>query len=301
MKLQDFKIYDAGYAAPFTEDVDRCAVLEMEAPLVGHSMVSLFREAPPFITLRLAINRHFYEGGATVERRVNGQSAGVTPLYQPGHVLCDGSENLKPLSKLRAIDFIYEGRGVYWDEEESRSSFYPGHEMTHFLQLTLGQVVFQKPFAGQLEGMRLETYFKRQEREEWTDVIGYGRETYPLYPYGGYIPPLGDLNEVEPVYALAGMDQKAGKPVTALKLYRHSFLQQAGGSPPEPLTMDHKKWVFPQHQSPLELMTVGQALREGCLTFVLKPQEGESYSYRSYGYEQIRGGLHYIHVHYERV
>lgn len=300
MRNDFIKPYDPGYGAPMTDDIDRQAILDMEEGPQDLQSADFPLDAPPFITLRLEVKNHLYEGNATMERVVNGQSAGVTPLYQPGPVLCDGSENLKPFSKLRAVDFIYHGRGFYWDDEDRRQSFYPGHVLTTLIQGTVGRALFQKPFAGQAGSLRLETSLKRQERDEWTDVAGYGRDTYPVYPYGGYSPPQGNLEEVEPVYAFPAVDQASGKSVTALKLYRTSFFHQRGGFPPTPFTMDHKKWVFPHQQSALELITVGQALRGGYLTFSVKTEAGDVYTYASYGYEQVRGDMTQIHVHCER-
>lgn len=300
MKNEFIKPYDPGYGAPIMDDIDRRAILDMEGPAEDPPFLSVPLEAPPFVTVRLEVKLHLYDGGVTIERVVNGQSAGVTPLYQPGHVLCDGSENLKPFSKVRSVDFIYQGRGFYWNDDDRRQSFYPGHALTALIQRSPGQIMFQKPFAGQAGPLRLETHLKRHERDEWTEVVGYGRDTYPLPPYGGYSPPHGNLEEIEPVYAFPAVDLASGKPVTTLKLYRTSFFHQRGGFPPTSFTMDHKKWVFPHKQSALEEMTVGQALRGGHLTFSLKTEAGDAHIYASYGYEQVRGDLTQIHVHCER-
>src|SRR3989344_3158860 len=192
MKSYREKPYHPGYVAPLTgEAFTRRAVLEMEEEgfAQGHDVQIL--EAPPHLTLRLDMRLHFYEGAVPLERGVNGKSAGITPLYQPGNVLSDGSENLKPLCKVRAVDFVYLQRGMYVDVEEVNRPFYEGHGVAALIQLVLGQVVFQKPFAGRADALRLETHLRRQDRDEWTEVIGFGRETYPLYPYGGGAPPPG--------------------------------------------------------------------------------------------------------------
>jgi len=55
--------------------------------------------APLQISLRLEVQTQMCDNAVTIERRVNGKSGGVTPLYQPGNVLRDGSQNLKPLCK----------------------------------------------------------------------------------------------------------------------------------------------------------------------------------------------------------
>jgi hypothetical protein len=229
--------------------------------------------APLYLTLRVEVRLHLYEGPATLERLVNGHSGGVTPLYQPGNVLCDGSENLKPLCKVRAVDFVYQGRGLYLDEHETSRPFYENHAVEKLIQLSPGQVVFQKPFAGRASNVRLETQFKRQDRDEWTEVVGLGRDTYPLYPYGGYVPPHGDLREMEQAYCFPGADRSGGKDVTALKLYRSSFFHTSGGFPPTPFS------------------------HERHLTFALKDEFGEVFTYTSYGYDQPGGSLKYLQVH----
>lgn len=292
------KPYDAGYEAPVTQYLmSRPGVLEMEEESVGTAAGVDCIEAPIHITLRLEMRLAFYEAPITLERIHNGQSAGVTALYQPGNVLLDGSQNLKPISKVRAVDFVYQGQGTYVDAHDQTRPFYSGHGLRRLIQLSPGQVVFQKPFAGRDTNVRLETTFKRADRDEWTEVTGFGRDTYPLYPYGGYVPLYGDLREIEPVYAFVGMDRLSGTPVTALKLYRSSFFHAGGGFPPTPFRQDHKNWVFPQSVSPLEQMTVGQALAEGRLTFTVKDEAGDEYLYQSYGYDQPGGVMTQVNVH----
>ena len=301
MKNYHDKPYDRGHAAFLMgETIDRRAVLEMGEE--GHEKEGWAEPlgAPLYITLRLDVRLDFYEGAETIERVVNGQSAGITPLYQPGNVMRDGSENLNPLCKVRAVNFVYQGRGLYLDDHERARPFYEGHGLEGLIQLTPGQEVFQKPFAGRTTSLRLETQGKRHDRDEWTEVAGFGRETYPLYPYGGYAPPQGELHEMEQVYAFPGIDRSEGHPVTALKLYRSSFFHISGGFPPTPFAHDHKNWVFPQGVSALEQMTMGQALCEGHLTFTLKDETGDVYPYVSYGYDQPGGSMKSVQVQCRR-
>lgn len=295
MNQSIWKPYDAGHGALMMGNpIDRRASLEMEGE--GDLQERMQMVAPLYLTLRLELQVQPYGPSVTLERVVNGISAGITPLYSPGRVLRDGSDNLKPLCKARSVDFVYQGKGFYWDEEEVQRPFSTDHSVTSMIQLSPGQTVFQKPFAGCDTPLRLETQFKHHDRDEWTDVVGHGRETYPLYPYGGYAPLYGDLREMEQVYAFAGVDRSGGTSVTALKLYRSSFFHTSGGFPPVPFSYDHKTWVFPQKVSTLEHMTVGQAICEGHLMFTLKDGMGGSYTYTSYAYEHVGGMMTQVHV-----
>lgn len=291
------KPYDGGYEAPRLESTDHRRAILCMIQEEGDTPAEGLPEAPAQITLRLEMRLTHQTAGHTLERIHNGQSGGVTALYEPGNVLLDGSDNLKPLSKVQAVEFVYQSHGWFVDEEDKQCLFYGGHPVARMIQLTPGQVVFQKPFAGCGQSLKMETTFKKADRDEWTEVKGYGRDTYPLYPYGGYVPPTGDLRDMEQVYALVGMDRPGAAPVTALKLYRSSFFHRSGGFPPAPFGYDHKKWVFPQAVSDWEQMTVAQALAEGRLTFSLKDGWGDVYSYQSWGYDQPGGSLTHVHVH----
>ena len=298
MKNYYIKPYDVGYEAPATMDmVARQAVLEMgergEDILLAPQSVGV----PLHVTLGLEMRLQYYDGPVTLERFVNGKSGGITSLYQPGNVLLDGSQNLKPLSKVRSVEFVYQGRGAYVDEYDLSRPFYEGHGLNYLIQLVSGEVVFQKPFAGRAANLRLETQTNRHDRDEWTEVMGFGRDTYPLYPYGGYVPPYGDLREIEQVYAFVGADPNAGGMVTALRLHRSSFFHTSAGFPPTPFRYDRKNWVFPQSVSHVEQMTVGQALAEGLLTFKIKDETGDLYSYKSYAYEQPGASMTQVNVH----
>jgi hypothetical protein len=295
LTIQDYfkKSYANGHRASDTESLfDRQAVLKMDEDFEGASASKTLSE-PLQITLRLEVKTQMCDNAVTIERCVNGKSGGVTPLYQPGNVLRDGSQNLKSLCKAQAVDFLYQGSGFYLDDHDLTRPFYEGHGMEPLIQIKKGARVFRKSFAVRGAPIRLETRAVKGGQES----VGFGENTYPLYPYGGYIPPRGTLLDMAQTYAFPGVDTKEGGCVTSLKLYRSSFFEQCGGFPPLPFFHDQKNWVFPQGVSPLEQMSVGQALCEGHLTFEVKDAAGDSVTYISYGYEQPGGSMTQVQVH----
>ncbi|MDC0349171.1 hypothetical protein OAN21_02045 [Alphaproteobacteria bacterium] len=287
------KPYDEGYKASDTEGLfDRKALLKMDEDFEGAPSLQAL-SAPLQITLRLEAQIQVCDNAVTVERCVNGKSGGVTALYQPGNVLQDGSQNLKPLSKAQGVDFLYQGSGFYLDDHDLIRPFYEGQGVEGLIQIKKGARVFRKPFAVRGAPIRLETRAVKEGQES----VGFGKNTYPLYPYGGYMPPRGTLLDMGQTYAFPGVDTKGGGCVTALKLYRSSFFEPCGGFPPLPFFYDQKNWVFPQSVRPLEQMSVGQALCEGHLTFEVKDAAGDSVTYASYGYEQPGGSVTQVQVH----
>lgn len=286
-----------GYVAPETHREGAAdAVLDMPAVIAGAADALL----PDRMAVWVRVVTVLCTYDVTLCRVHQGASGGATPLYQPGRVLLDGSETLKPFSKTHHIDLLFDGIedaaevGAGWAAQ---------------LGWRLGARVWRKTFPVTRASIQVETVLVDTDRGP---VLGLKKEgakpgVLPLYPFGGFVPPRGQIDQAEPVFFFPTWDTSGGVPVTALKLYRQSFLESRGGFPPHPFYMDKMKWFFEgvvadreagavpvaeesqafQKQMP-PCQTLGEDLMGGALT-VTAPQAGVSVTYVSRSY-QVWGG-----------
>lgn len=270
---------EQGYIAPPTvAGPDQTAVLDM-AP-AGEARV--MDVAPPLLAVWARVVTVPCTAPSMLERIHDGVSGGKTPLYSPGRVLLEGSETLKPHAMTHHIDLIFEGiegEGAYWTDD---------HPLLRALKWRAGDRLWRKTFDVQLHDVCLRTRMQETARAPVMVADGTEAGALPLYAYGGFVPPRGQIDQAEPVFAFPAWDATCGKPVTALKLYRQSFLESRGGFAPNPFHMDQKKWVFQNPQPAPRYQTLGEDLVSGALT--LKPEmQGGQVTYQSRAY-QLWGG-----------
>lgn len=277
------KPYARGYEVPSTADLNQQrAVLEMEETAILDVDLGV-SYLPERIILRARLEFIHYENEETLEASVNGRVYPKTFLYKPGNVKGDGSVHLKGYSKIRYVNFIYEGCGFYLNLHEQGIPFYGGSWVAKKIQLAPETRFFRKPFSVQETSLKIVSIFHRSPLGDYIQVEGFDRELHPRYPYGGYCAPRTTLDEMEPVYCAAEVQGDT----TVLVLEKG------------PLRIESQK-VCAQPLTELEQMNVGEAVVKGLLNFEFL-HEGERYVYRSCHFEHPAGVRDLVHVHFELV
>jgi hypothetical protein len=236
---------------------------------------------PERIILRSRLEFIHYENEEALEASVNGRVYPKTFLYKPGHVKGDESAHLKLYSKIRYVDFIYEGCGFYLNLHEQVIPFYGGSWVAKKIQVTPETRFFRKPFAVRETPLKMFSVFHRSLAGDFVEVEGFGRNIYPQYPYGGYCAPRTRLDEMEPVYCAAEVQGET----TVLVLEKG------------PLRTEDQR-VCAQPLTELEQMNVGEAVVRGLLNVEVL-HEGEGHLYRSCHFEHPAGVRDLVHVHFE--
>ncbi len=275
------KPYARGYEAPSTGDLNQQkAVLDMEdAPIPDGDLGATY--LPERITLRVRLEFIHYENDETIESSVNGRAYPKTFLYKSGYVKGVRGSHLKEYSKIRYVDFMYEGCGFYLNLHEQMIPFYGGSWVAKKIQLTPETRVFRKPFAVRETSIKTASVFYRSPTGDYVEVEGCSRDTYPRYPYGGYCASRGTLDQMEPVYC--GVDVQGDTTVLVLE---KGPLQEG--------------MVCVQSMEVLEKMTVGEAVVRGFLGFEFF-YEGEGQAYKSCHFEHPASVRDLVHVHFELV
>jgi hypothetical protein len=275
------KPYVRGYEAPSTGDLNQQrAVLDMEdEPIPEGELGATY--LPERITLRTRLEFIHYENEETLEASVNGRLYPRTFLYKPGYVKEDGSAHLKEHSKIRYVDFMYEGCGFYLNLHEQMIPFYGGSWVSKKIQLTQETRVFRKPFAVRETPLKMVSVFHRSPRGDYVHAEGFGQDLCPRYPYGGYCAPRTTLDQMEPVYCGA-----EGQGDTTVLVLEKGLLREGT--------------VCAQSMTVVEQMNVGEAVVRGFFDFEFF-HEGEGHVYKSCHFEHPAGVRDLVHMHFELV
>lgn len=251
--------WSKGYTVPEKDVYKEDIILAMEAPLEGPSIlpdvISIWAECKPVPHIR----------DTTIERIHDGVRGGKTALYQKGHVAVDGGVALKPYSHFREIVMTYAGP----------------IEGALEMPLKPGDVLYRKTFPVWEHALTVTTHTHRQDRDVRVDVEGFPPSVWPLYPYGGFVPPRGGIDQADRVFFVPGWAPQTR--TTVLRLYRQAHLEQQGFFVPDPFVMEGHTWTYQSTEGAPTFNTLGGDIVNGCVRVMIGADVYLSRSYQLWG------------------
>lgn len=252
--------WSRGHTVPEKDVCKEDIMLTMDAHLDGPSIF------PDVLGIWAECHAVPQEREVTIERIHDGVCGGKTSLYQKGHVALDAGVSLKPHSRFREIVVRYAG---------------PTEGALH-AALKQGDVVYRKIFPVWEHALRLSTQTHRQDRDVRVNAEGFPSGVWPLYPYGGFVPPRGGIDQADMVFFVPGWAPQTQ--ATVLRLYRQIHLEQQGFFAPDPFVMEGRTWLYQPTDEASTFHTLGGDIVNGCIRLLIG---GEVYLSRSY---QLWGG-----------
>lgn len=282
-----------GYQAPSTLHMQsEQAVLDMHAS----DVLDPEERLPQHFSLWIRLCPVLYEPpDLFLEQIDQGVSLGKTPLYGRGYVVY-GAENLKRNSKVHAVDFQFQGSGFYAADAGYRWAFTQKDWFAQLVSKHYPTRLHRKSFA-----VSTASLVQRQgvNAAGQTCIQGFDPETYPRYPYGGYVPCGARLEDMQQVYGFVSQQTYGQTQRTALGLEKTGDYLDKGFVPPTEVVLPAKRYVFPGQHPPEQTESVADCILNGRLNLTLEHQEQRG-MYASFFYDLYRPTEQLVHIYFQQ-